>query len=263
METPTGAIVGHSRQRYRCCGDGPTDRQTGAASHPGTGQLRDGRYCPPHTRSLHNNAPTSEGQTFHGDHLYAFYQVPQNPKPLPIVLLHGAYQSERSWETTSDGREGFQNIFLHRHFAVYLVDQPRLGAPATALWPPPLSPRLMTSSFSTSSGSEPGPTTLTACSSIGKPETLNQFFRSITPSTGPYDAVIVSDAMSALFGRIGPAILFTHSQAGGPGWLTAIKIRTSRQSSRSSRAAASSSLRGSFRGDAKRGGPIDSRDGLA
>ena len=29
--------------------------------------------------------------------------------------------------------------------------------------------------------------------------------------------------MSALFGRIGPAILFTHSQAGGPGWLTAIK----------------------------------------
>jgi len=29
--------------------------------------------------------------------------------------------------------------------------------------------------------------------------------------------------MSALFARIGPAILFTHSQGGGPGWLTAIK----------------------------------------
>ena len=29
--------------------------------------------------------------------------------------------------------------------------------------------------------------------------------------------------MSALFARIGPGILFTHSQAGGPGWLTAIK----------------------------------------
>ena len=29
--------------------------------------------------------------------------------------------------------------------------------------------------------------------------------------------------MSALFDRIGNAILFTHSQAGGPGWLTAIK----------------------------------------
>jgi hypothetical protein len=56
-----------------------------------------------------------------------------------------------------------------------------------------------------------------------KPETLNQFFRSITPNTGPYDPGVISDAMSALFSRIGPTILFTHSQAGGPGWLTAIK----------------------------------------
>ena len=47
-----------------------------------------------------NNNPTAVGQTFHGDHLYAFYQVPQNPKALPIVMLHGAYQSARSWETT-------------------------------------------------------------------------------------------------------------------------------------------------------------------
>src|SRR4051794_20794625 len=62
--------------------------------------------------TYNNNAPTAEGQTFHGDHLYAFYQVPQSPKPLPIIMLHGAYQSGRSWETTSDGREGFQNIFL-------------------------------------------------------------------------------------------------------------------------------------------------------
>ena len=29
--------------------------------------------------------------------------------------------------------------------------------------------------------------------------------------------------MAALFAKTGPAILFTHSQGGGPGWLTAIK----------------------------------------
>ncbi|OCP35974.1 hypothetical protein BC360_26580 [Ensifer sp. LC163] len=34
-----------------------------------------------------NNKPSAEGQSFHGDHLYAFYQVPQNPKALPIVML--------------------------------------------------------------------------------------------------------------------------------------------------------------------------------
>ena len=80
------------------------------------------------TRGIYNNnIPTAEGQTFHGDHLYAFYQIPQNAKALPIVMLHGAYQSARSWETTPDGREGFQTIFLRRGFPVYVVDQPRRG----------------------------------------------------------------------------------------------------------------------------------------
>jgi hypothetical protein len=56
-----------------------------------------------------------------------------------------------------------------------------------------------------------------------KPQTLDQFFRSVTPNTGPYDAGVISDAMAALFEKTGPAVLFSHSQAGGPGWLTAIK----------------------------------------
>lgn len=55
------------------------------------------------------------------------------------------------------------------------------------------------------------------------PATLDQFLRSVTPSTGPYDAGVIANAMSALVDKTGPAILFTHSQGGGPGWLTAIK----------------------------------------
>jgi pimeloyl-ACP methyl ester carboxylesterase len=55
------------------------------------------------------------------------------------------------------------------------------------------------------------------------PETLNQFFRAMTPNTGPFDMDVVSDGVSAVFDRIGPGILFTHSQGGGLGWLTAIK----------------------------------------
>ena len=55
------------------------------------------------------------------------------------------------------------------------------------------------------------------------PETLNQYFRSMTPNTGPFDMNVVSDGVAALFKKIGPGILFTHSQGGGPGWLTAIK----------------------------------------
>ena len=34
---------------------------------------------------------------------------------------------------------------------------------------------------------------------------------------------MVSEAVVALFNKIGPGILVTHSQGGGPGWLTAMK----------------------------------------
>ncbi|SSH84906.1 putative exported protein precursor [Klebsiella pneumoniae] len=52
---------------------------------------------------------------------------------------------------------------------------------------------------------------------------LNQYFRQMTPNTGPFDINVISDAMSAVVDKSGPAILFTHSQGGGPGWYTAMK----------------------------------------
>ena len=67
------------------------------------------------------------GQSYRGDHAYAFYQIPVNARRLPLVMWHGAGQFSKTWETTPDGREGFQNIFLRRRFATYLIDQPRRG----------------------------------------------------------------------------------------------------------------------------------------
>lgn len=170
-----------------------------------------------------NNAPTTEGQSLHGDHLYAFYQVPENPKALPIVMLHGAYQSGRSWETTPDGREGFQNIFLRRHFPVYLVDQPRRGRAGNSTVATTIEPTPYDQLFFDQFRLGKWPAYFDNVQFDREPETLDQFFRSVTPNTGPYDAGVISDAMSALFAKIGPAVLFTHSQGGGPGWLTAIK----------------------------------------
>ncbi|AVG44019.1 MULTISPECIES: alpha/beta hydrolase [Achromobacter] len=172
-----------------------------------------------------NNKPTAEGQTFHGDHLYAFYQVPQNARPQPLVMLHGAYQSARSWETTSDGREGFQTLFLRRGFPVYLVDQPRRGragnsSVATTIEPTPFD-QLFFDQFRIGKW----PRYFDNVQFDRKPETLDQFFRSVTPNTGPFDAGVISDAMAALFETTGPGILISHSQAGGPGWLTAIKSK--------------------------------------
>ena len=173
--------------------------------------------------AYNNNAPTTEGQSLHGDHLYAFYQVPENPKALPIVMLHGAYQSGRSWETTPDGREGFQNIFLRRHFPVYLVDQPRRGRAGNSTVATTIEPTPYDQLFFDQFRLGKWPAYFDNVQFDREPETLDQFFRSVTPNTGPYDAGVISDAMSALFAKIGPAVLFTHSQGGAPGWLTAIK----------------------------------------
>ena len=54
-------------------------------------------------------------------------------------------------------------------------------------------------------------------------DTLNQYFRQMTPDTGPFDVDVMSDAMSALYDRIGKGILFTHSHSGGLGWSAAMK----------------------------------------
>lgn len=68
-----------------------------------------------------------KGRKFHGDHAYVFYQIPENARKYPLVFAHGVGQFSKTWETTPDGREGFQNIFLRKGFSVYLADQPRRG----------------------------------------------------------------------------------------------------------------------------------------
>lgn len=170
-----------------------------------------------------NNSPTAAGQSFHGDHLYAFFQVPQNPKALPIVMLHGAFQSGRSWETTPDGREGFQTLFLRRGFPVYIVDQPRRGRAGNSTVASAIEAVPNDQLFFDQFRFGRWPNYFDNVQLDRRPETLDQFFRSVTPNTGPYDNAVIADAMAALFVRTGPAILFTHSQGGGPGWLTAIK----------------------------------------
>jgi hypothetical protein len=72
-------------------------------------------------------ALTPGGQTIHGDHAYVQYQVPVGARRHPIVMWHGGGQFTKTWETTPDGRDGFQNIFLRRGYATYLLDQPHRG----------------------------------------------------------------------------------------------------------------------------------------
>ena len=60
------------------------------------------------------------------------------------------------------------------------------------------------------------------------PAALEQFFRQAVPDTGPFDAKVATDAVSALFDKIGPGVLVTHSQSGGLGWRAAMGNRNIR-----------------------------------
>lgn len=75
----------------------------------------------------YDNFLAPEGQKAYGDHAYVFYQKPVNARELPVVMQHGGAQTKRTWESTPDGRDGFQNLYLKDDFTVYLVDQPRMG----------------------------------------------------------------------------------------------------------------------------------------
>jgi pimeloyl-ACP methyl ester carboxylesterase len=163
------------------------------------------------------------GQTYHGDHAYVFYQIPENPHKYPVVMLHGAGQFSRTWETTPDGREGFQNIFLRRGFSVYLVDQPRRGNAGRSMVETTVAPKPDEQMWFNQFRLGVWPDFFKNVQFSHDKETLNQYFRQMTPNTGPFDLNVISNAMSAVVDKTGPAILFTHSQGGGPGWYTAMK----------------------------------------
>lgn len=167
--------------------------------------------------------PTPEGQTLHGDHAYVFYQIPAKARKYPLVMWHGIGQFSKTWETTPDGREGFQNIFLRRQFPVYLIDQPRRGNAGRSTVTATIAPTPDEQQWFGTFRIGIWPNYFEGVQFSKDNEALNQYFRQMVPNIGAIDINVNSDAVSALFDKIGPAILVTHSHSGGMGWRTAIK----------------------------------------
>ena len=168
-----------------------------------------------------NRSPA--GQTLHGDHAYVFYQIPVRARKLPLVLWHGVGQFSKTWETTPDGREGFQNIFLRRGFPVYVIDQPRRGRAGRSTLPIMITPKPDEQDWFGTFRLGIWPEFFPGVQFSRDQEALNQYFRQITPDTGPLDPELNSKAVTALFQKIGSGILVTHSHAGGMGWRVATK----------------------------------------
>ena len=148
--------------------------------------------------------PSTAGQTLHGDHAYVFYQVPVRARRLPLVMWHGIGQFSKTWETTPDGREGYQTIFLRRGFGVYLVDQPRRGRAgrSTVDGTIPATPDEQNWFGTFRLGIWPD--FFPGVQFSRDPEALNQYFRQMTPNVGPIDVDVNANAIAALFDQDRP-----------------------------------------------------------
>lgn len=57
------------------------------------------------------------------DQMYVHYMVPQKSKGLPVIMIHGMTLTGKTWETTPDGRMGWEEYFVRSGHPVYIPDQ--------------------------------------------------------------------------------------------------------------------------------------------
>ncbi len=175
-------------------------------------------------------APGNAGQTYWVDQMYVQYQVPPDARKLPLVLVHGGAGTGSVWESTPDGREGFQTIFLRRGYAVYIVDVPRGGRSglpsfngdfgklddAQQLIPPRSARPGREHAWSRWRFGPEYPQTF--AQQAFPMDAVDPFMKAVRPITSD-DPEAISRALIALLDRIGPAIIVTHSNGGLWGWL--------------------------------------------
>lgn len=66
------------------------------------------------------------------DQVYVRYQVPVGATGRPLVLIHGCCLTGKTWETTPDGRMGWDEYFLRRGHPTYVIDQAWRGRSAAS-----------------------------------------------------------------------------------------------------------------------------------
>lgn len=55
--------------------------------------------------------------------MYVEYMIPKKNKGIPIVMIHGMALTGKTWQTTPDGRMGWDEYFVRKKHPVYVVDQ--------------------------------------------------------------------------------------------------------------------------------------------
>jgi hypothetical protein len=181
----------------------------------------------------------NSGEIFDLDKGYAFFQIPPNARRYPLVMWHGGGQHGKTYEDFED-RENYQSIFLRRGWSVYIIDQPRTGKAGFPSFTGPFGTLLgeaiipdSTLAYGLKVGfnnfrlgvwDDAGPLFFPGVQFPHTEYALDQLNAQTIPII-PTDLEVNVSAQAALFAKIGPAVLITHSASGGPGWYTAIRSR--------------------------------------
>lgn len=69
--------------------------------------------------------------------MYVHYQIPVAAKRMPVTFIHGCCLTGKTWETTPDGRMGWDEYFVRHGFPTYVIDQVSRGR--SAIDPAPIN----------------------------------------------------------------------------------------------------------------------------
>lgn len=162
------------------------------------------------------------------DQVYVRYQTPVDASPTKIVFVHGCCLTGKTWETTPDGRVGWDEYFLRKGYSVYVLDQAARGRSAAD---PSLiggvklgkaAPEQLPAVFS--AGQEAAWTVFRFGPEYGKAydglrfplDAVGEFWKQMVPdwvNSLPTPNPTVT-ALSELAARQGSAVLVSHSQSG-------------------------------------------------
>jgi pimeloyl-ACP methyl ester carboxylesterase len=172
---------------------------------------------------------TTTGKQPLANQMYVEYQIPaQRLHKYPIVMIEGGGQTGANFTGTPDGREGWAQYFLRKGYAVYVADQVgrgRSGYNAEAYGPVGFQDMaFMLNRFAAPERAKLWPqahlhTQFPGTATPGDP-LFTQFLSQETPSIADFteQQKLNVAALVALFDKIGPGILLTHSQSGAFSW---------------------------------------------
>ena len=169
---------------------------------------------------------TVEGHSYQHGPMYVSWEAPEKvTKPYPLVLIHGGAMQGTEWLDTPDGRPGWAQRFVEAGYIVFVVDRPTQGRS-------PFSPEIM-GKIGPAFAYEEGEEVFFPKKTLDKhtqwlfPAEDTEAFDSFIAAFGPLPEDIKvwqkldQDRLAKLLGKVGRAVLVTHSASGSDGWLVA------------------------------------------